>query len=398
MSGLVSVDEALRLLDQNGFTPPAERVALAEADGARLAEDVVALVSRPPLPVSAMDGYAVRLADVGRAGSQLDVIGEAPAGIPFTGEVGPGQAVRIFTGGVLPEGSDHIIIQEEARRDGQTVIFETGHDAPRNVRPAGLDFKKDAILLRAGTRLGAAELALAAAANHATVMVRRRLRVGLLANGNELRPPGSTLAPGEIINSNPVALSVLVQSWGGIPVDLGIAGDSEADIRAHIAEAEHIDLFLPVGGASVGDHDHMRGAFARGGFQPVFEKVAVKPGKPSWFSSRGAQRVMGLPGNPASALVCAHLFARPLITQTHGHQTRPAALTTDLPANGPREAFLRAAVAFGPEGRLSVTPAPNQDSSLISPFLSANGLVRRRPHAAAVQAGRPVDVVLIGPL
>ena len=398
MSGLVSVDEALSLLDTHGFAPRAEEIPIAEADGAVLAEDVVALVSRPPLPVSAMDGYAVRLEDVREAGRSLRVIGEAPAGLPFAGQVGPGQAVRIFTGGVLPGGSDHIIIQEEARRDGEIVTFESGHDQVRHVRAAGLDFKHGDHLLRAGTSLGAAELALVAAANHATVKVRRRLRVGLLANGNELKAPGSTLAPGEIINSNPVALSVLVRRWGGLPVDLGIADDSEADIRHHIAQADGIDLFLPIGGASVGNHDHMRGAFASEGFEAVFEKIAVKPGKPSWFSRRGHQRVMGLPGNPASALVCAYLFAQPLITQRKGHETRPAALTRDLPENGPREAFLRAGVHLGPDGRLNVTPAANQDSSLISPFRSANGLLRRRSGAKPVRAGTPVEVMLIGPL
>lgn len=398
MSGLISVDQAIALLVEHRLDLPVETVALENALGARLAKPLTAKVSRPPAAVSAMDGYAVRLADVREPNATLTVIGEAPAGTPFAGHVDVGQSVRIFTGGVLPDGTDHIVIQEDATRDGDLLICQQGYAASEFVRDAGRDFSTGDVLLEAGTVIGAAELALAAAANHATLELYRRPRVGLLANGDELKAPGSHLAPGEIINSNPIALSAMISAWGGVPVDLGVASDSEDSIRSFIQNADDIDLFLPIGGASVGDHDHMRGAFANEGFMPVFEKIAVRPGKPTWFSKRGHQRVLGLPGNPASAFVCAQLFARVLIAAAEKLDTRPAQLSKALAANGPREHFMRAEFEISADGALVATPADDQDSSLIKPFLNARGLIRRVPHAPAIEAGEAGELVLIGSL
>lgn len=394
MSGLISVDDALALLASHAPGQAVEDLPIADCQGLRLAGDLIARVSRPPADASAMDGYAVRLEDVREAGAALTVIGEAPAGAPYAGSIGKGEAVRIFTGGEVPGGADHIVIQEDTSRDGDTVICTESYKSAEYVRPAGLDFSEGNVLLTRDTELGAVELALAAAGNISHLPVFRRLRVGILANGNELKPPGSKLGPGEIVNSNPVGLAALIRDWGGDPVDLGTAEDTLASISAHIENADDIDISLPVGGASVGDHDLMRPAFAEAGFTPIFEKVAVRPGKPTWFSMRGNARVLGLPGNPASAFVCAHLFLKPLVTG-RPHDFKRARLVSDLSSNGPREHFMRAAVRLDENGQLVAEPASNQDSSLISPFLSSGGLLRRKPNSPALGAGEHVDVLMI---
>ncbi|KCZ99106.1 molybdopterin biosynthesis protein MoeA [Hyphomonas polymorpha PS728] len=397
MNRPIPVEQALGLLQENALTLPSRQVPLSEAAGCRLAEPVISRVTQPPAAVSAMDGFAVRLADVRAPGATLAVIGTAPAGTPFTGLLKPGQAVRIFTGGHLPPGADHIVIQEDAEISGDQVRCLRGYAASEFVRAAGIDFSEGERLLNTGAILTPAALSLVAAANHGHLQVTRRPRVGILANGDELRPPGSELRPGQVINANAAGLSALIASWGGDPVDLGIASDSMASILDHVQSAD-VDLFVPVGGASVGDHDHMRAAFRESGFEPIFEKIAVKPGKPTWFSRRGAQRVLGLPGNPASAFVCAHLFVRPLLT---GHFVLPsltATLAAPLPANGAREEFLRARVHVSPQGLLLADAAPNQDSSLLKPFLTANGLIRRPAHAPAGMTGAAVPVLLIGQL
>lgn len=395
MSALISVDEAIAQLIAARPQRTVESVTLDLAHGMVLAEPVIAQVSRPPAAVSAMDGYAVRLDDVRTAGARLNVIGEAPAGKPFDQRVNTGEAVRIFTGGEMPTGTDHIVIQEDTSRDGSLVICAESYDAPQSVRAAGIDFKKGDALIAAGSRIGSAEIAVASAANHAQIPVFRRLKVAILANGDELRPPGSTLKRGEIISSNPAGLSALIRDWGGEPTDLGIAGDSVASIREHIDRASKADVIVPVGGASVGDHDHMRAAFAEAGFEPVFSKIAVKPGKPTWFSQRGQQRVLGLPGNPASAFVCAHLFLKPLLYAASGLETGRASLSAPISANGPRESFLRGIAEPDEQGVRKVRAVPDQDSSLISPFLSANALIHRRANAPASETGELVDIVTL---
>lgn len=394
MNGMISLEEAHRRLTTHRQTPEAETVSLDYAQGRLLAEPVRAMVSRPPNAVSAMDGYAVCLSDVRAAGARLKLVGEVPAGTPFSGSIGQGEAVRIFTGGEIPDGADHVVIQEDAEREDATLVCRNAYDKPQFVRAAGLDFRKGDTLLQAGMRLGPGELALAAAANHARLRVYRKLRVGILANGNELRAPGSDLAPGEIVNSNPSGLAALIRDWGGEPVDLGIATDTMEAIRSSIETAPDIDIFLPVGGASVGDHDLMRPAFAAEGFEPVFAKVSVKPGKPTWFSRRNRQLVLGLPGNPASALVCAHLFLRGLLTG----QACPflsARLASPLEANGPREHFMRASLHISQDGILMAKAADNQDSSLISPFIESRALLRRTENAPAQAAGTVVQCLLM---
>jgi len=397
MSELISVETAVALLRTHRLPIISERVPIENALGRRLTSPIVAHIARPPVAMSAMDGYAVRLDDVRTPGARLKLIGEAPAGRPFNGKVRIGTAVRIFTGSVIPDGTDHIIIQENTQRDGDDVISLQACNDPRHIRAAGLDFALDDILVETGTILSPADLAVAAASNNAVVQAERRLRVGMLANGNELRRPGSDLLPGEIVNSNPYGLAGLIERWGGEAINLGIAADTIESIQAHI-EAAEADILLPIGGASVGDHDHMHAAFSNAGFESVFQKVAVRPGKPTWFSKSDRVLALGLPGNPASAIVCATLFLAPLLGNDWRTDLVTARLLKDVGANGPREHFMRGRIQINDDGELEIDPAPNQDSSLLRTFLSCNALIRRLPHDTAQIAGQRVRALPIAPI
>jgi len=390
---MISVDEALAVLARHRLDLPTDRVGLDRALNRELAEDVSARVTLPPHAGSAMDGYAVRFADLAGQGTRLQVIGEAPAGTPFPGSAGPGEAVRIFTGSVVPQGADHIVIQEDVTREGDQILLDQTQASRAHIRAAGGDFSAGDVLLRAGMRLGPAQIAVAAAADHAAVPVRRRTRVAILANGDELRAPGSDPGGGEIIASNYYGLAALLRKWGAEPIDLGIARDSPEDIAEHIERASDADIIVPIGGASVGDHDHMFAAFTDAGFAPIFRKIAVKPGKPTWFAAKGSQLVLGLPGNPASAFVCAQLFLRALLSGAERLAEQPAVLTDSLRANGPRENFLRARLSVGTDGTRQVSALDRQDSSLISPFLDADCLIRRLPASASAQAGEVIRTV-----
>ena len=393
---MITVEEALRLIERHrlagGATMATERIAIGDALDRVLAREVRARVSAPPRDVSAMDGYAVRAADL-RGNTALCVIGEAPAGAPFAGTVEPGEAVRLFTGSVVPDGADHVVIQEEARRENGTVVILAAIDAPAHIRRAGIDFAEGDLLIEARTRLGPANIAAAAASDHDTLEVHCRPTVALLSNGDELRAPGSDPATGEVIASNAASLAALVRRWGGEPVDLGIARDSRAAIGERLERAGDADIIVPVGGASVGDHDHMVAAFDDLGFETVFRKIAVKPGKPTWLAVRGAQVALGLPGNPASAYVCAHLFLRSLLGDPAPVvATRTA---TTLPANGSRETYLRATLETDDRGVRWAAATRRQDSSLITPFLECDALVKRPPDAPAIDAGDIVTVVTL---
>lgn len=396
-NGLISVDEAWARIKAHRVTPPTQTVTLEDAVGLTLAEPVIAAVTQPPLSVSAMDGYAVRFADVTETGSALSVIGESPAGTPFEGSLRPGEAVRIFTGGGVPVGADHVVIQEDTSREENAVVITDAQSGPGNIRRAGLDFAAGDTLIEAGTRLEPAHVSVAAAANHARLTVYRRPRVAIIANGNELKPPGSALGAGEIISSSPVGLVALIRSWGGDAKELGIAGDTVDAIQSMIRSARDADIIVPVGGASVGDHDHMRAAFDGAGLTSVFAKVAVKPGKPTWFGRLGQQRVLGLPGNPASAWVCAHLFLRALLGLDQDAMTT-GSLSEPLGANGAREAFLRGRAEIRGSDGIVVTPLPRQDSSLMLPFLQANVLIRRPVNAPGLNPGDTVDLIRMGAL
>ena len=390
---MISVQDAISALTQHRAAGADVLTPLSKALGGRLARDVLAKVTLPPRDASAMDGYAVRFSDVGKAGAQLTVIGEAPAGSPFRGAVGQGEAVRIFTGGAVPEGADHIVIQENASREGDILTTTTTNETRRHIRKAGIDFTKGETLITAGTQLSPAHIALAAAANHDTLPIYKRPLIALIANGDELKEPGSPVQEGDVISSNAAGLGALIQSWGGEVMDMGIAKDSVAAITALIEAASAADIIVPIGGASVGDYDYMRTAFKEAGLELVFEKIAVRPGKPTWFGKLGEQRVLGLPGNPASATVCAHLFLKILMNRADNIVTTKAKLTQALSANGPRETFARGRTEVSDDGIAKVTPFPRQDSSLMTPFAKANVLLRLPPNTGPWDEGDVIDVV-----
>ncbi len=397
MIRMATLEQALALITEHGRAAATgvETLPLASAEGWRLAEPVIAQVSQPPADVSAMDGYAIDASDA-KVGASLKLIGESRAGKPFTGAVRPGEAVRVFTGAYIPRGANHVVIQEDTRSEGAAISITAPQSDGHSIRRQGLDFVKGAVLVPAGTILNEGALSLAAAGNAAKVVLRQSPFIGVLANGDELVPPGSPLQPGQIVNSVQPALMALIRRWGASAIDLGVASDTIEDVRRRIAQP--CDVIVSIGGASVGDYDVARPAFAAEGFEPVFEKVAIKPGKPTWFSRSPHRLVLGLPGNPAAAMVTAQLFLRPLIDammQVPQAPTSPQRAHTRqaLPKTGNRTEFLRAILAIGEDGRANVTAAENQDSSLLSPFLTANALIRRPANSAPAAAGDLVDIV-----
>jgi molybdopterin molybdotransferase len=402
VAALMPVAEALRrVLD--GATPlPAEAAALNDAHGRVLAADLAARRTQPPDNVSAMDGYAARADDVASVPARLTVIGEVAAGHPFDGRVGPGQAARIFTGGVLPPGADTIVIQENTTRDGNAVVVTTGSAKGRHIRVAGLDFKAGDMLLSKGTCLTARDLALAAAMNHPTVPVHRMPKVAVLATGDELVMPGTEPGFGEIVYSNGYATMALARGEGCEVVDLGIVADRLDDTIAAVRRARDLgaDLLVTSGGASVGDYDLVQKALAAEGLALSFWKVALRPGRPMMHGRLGAMHVLGLPGNPVSAFVCSVLFLLPLIRRLAGRtdvepRIDSAVLGADLPANDERADYLRATLTQGPDGPVA-TPFAQQDSSMLVPLAKAGCLLVREPHDPAARAGSRCNILKLG--
>jgi molybdopterin molybdotransferase len=391
---LLPVADALALVLQGVKPLPAERVALSDAEGRVLAEDLSARRTQPPEDVSAMDGYAVRAEDV-TAAARLKLIGEVAAGRPFGGTVGKGEAARIFTGGVLPAGSDTVVIQENTAREGDTVIVKTPAPRGRNVRPAGLDFRKGDVRLNAGRRLTGRDVALAAAMNHATLPVHRRPNIAVVATGDELVAPGTEPGPGQIVYSNVFALAAIARREGAGVIDLGILPDRLDETVAGVRRArdQGCDVLVTAGGASVGDYDLVQPALAAEGLALSFWKIAMRPGKPMLSGQLGAMRVLGLPGNPVSAYVCAVLFLAPLIRRLSGRSdvalaTGSGVLGRDVRENDERQDYLRATLARRGDHWVA-TPFPVQDSSMLVPLAAADCLVIREPHAPAAAAGSP---------
>jgi molybdopterin molybdotransferase len=371
----------------------AETVPLAQALGRFLAEDVVATRDQPPFAASAMDGWAVRAAD--GTGARR-IVGESAAGRGFDGVVGAGEAVRIFTGAAVPEGADTVVIQEDASRDGDGVTIPAITD-PRHVRRAALDFAAGARLLEAGARLDPWRLALAAAAGKPSLLMARRPVVAILSTGEEVVEPGETPGPFQIFNSGSTALAGLVTLWGGLPSLQRPVGDDRAAITEAVRGVA-FDVLVTIGGASVGDHDLVKPALEDLGLKLAVESVAVRPGKPTSFGTLGdGRRVLGLPGNPASALACAELFLKPILRVMLGADPTvrlfTARTTTALAANGPREHWMRARLESGPDGVIAATSLTDQDSSLVTVFAEADALLRRRAGAIAVEVGGLVDVL-----
>ena len=375
---LLSVADALARVLDGAATLPAESVPLAEAEGRVLAEGLAARRTQPPEDVSAMDGYAVRAADVATAPARLALIGEVAAGRPFAGTIAAGQAARIFTGGVLPKGSDTVVIQENTAREGDTVIVNTPAAHARNVRAAGLDFRQGAVLLHKGRRLTGRDVSLAAAMNYPAVPVARRPTVAIAATGDELVPPGTEPGPGQIVYSNVFAIAAVARRAGANVVDLGILPDRLDETIAGVRRARDAgaDVLVTAGGASVGDYDLVQPALLAEGLKLSFWKIAMRPGKPLLSGTLGAMRVLGLPGNPVSAYVCSVLYLAPLVGRLLGRTD--AGIAHELGVARPRAAQERRARGL-PAGDIG----PGERSLGRDPLPGAGFL-----HADAVGGGR----------
>ena len=395
---LMPVDEALRRI-VDALEPVAiEQVPLAAARGRVLAQDVVARRTQPPFDASAMDGYAVRAADVTEAPVTLDVVGSAPAGGAYDGVVGPGEAVRIFTGGPVPAGADSIVLQEDAFAGEGVVTLHEAAEAARHIRKAGLDFRDGDTVLAAGTRLASRHIGLAAAANVPELAVFRRPQVAILATGDELVPPGGNPGPFQIISSNSLAVAAQVEAAGGNTVDLGIARDDADSLKTAAKGAHDADLLVTIGGASVGDHDLIQSVLGEEGLKLDFWRIAMKPGKPLMFGALRGVPMLGLPGNPVSALVCGAVFLRPAVRRLGGearitNALSRARLAEPLPANKERQDYLRARSDYDGAGTRQVTAFPVQDSSMLSTLAQADCLIVRPPHAPEAAAGDEVLVL-----
>ena len=384
-----------------GAQPLAEEIVPLDAAFHRtLARDVAARRTQPPQAMSAMDGYAVRAADAADLKVRLKVIGEVAAGRPFGRTVGAGEAARIFTGGVIPDGADAVIIQEDTKVEGDALTITEAAVKGRHIRQAGVDFREGDVLLRSGARLSDRDLSLAAAMNYPELPVHRHPRVAVLATGDELVMPGTTPGPSQIVYSNGYALRALARAEGADTIDLGIAADTVAATTDGIRRAREagVDVLVTTGGASVGDHDLVKRSLEAEGVKMAFWRIAMRPGKPMMHGRLGPMRVIGLPGNPVSSYACAFLFLVPLIRALSGrsdvHHTKETALLShDVAANDQREDYLRARLERRADGEWIATPVSRQDSSLLGNLAVAKALVIRPPFAAAAKAGTRVDIL-----
>ncbi|MHA1190123.1 MAG: molybdopterin molybdotransferase MoeA [Alphaproteobacteria bacterium] len=400
---LLPVETALARILDGIAALPAEDVPLTDAAGRVLASDLAANRTQPPFAASAMDGYAVRAADVS-ASAALTLIGTSRAGERFTGHVSVGETVRIFTGAPVPDGADAILIQENAEVDADRVNPRENLTTGAFIRKAGLDFTQGDVLLHAGRILGPRALSLAAAMNHATLPVHKRPDVAILATGDELVPPGGNPGPDQIIASNSIGLATLVAECGGAPRDLGIATDTVEDLSAKIEQAANADILVTIGGASVGDHDLVQSALTGAGMTLDFWQIAMRPGKPLMVGQLDGTIVLGLPGNPVSALVTGLIFLRPLVRAMTGQNPMitplSGQLAAPLPANDHRQDYLRAQIIGGnsrePHFRIpKLMPASRQDSAMMATLATADALIIRPPHASAAETGDFVDYLLL---
>jgi molybdopterin molybdotransferase len=399
---MISVEEARERILAGLQPVAAEIVALANAWGRVTAAPVVARLTQPPADVSAMDGYALRAAD-GTLGATLAVIGSAPAGHPFAGEVRPGETVRLFTGSVVPAGADAILLQEDTTATGHEVRVNEAVTAGRHIRRAGQDFAAGDSVIPSGRRITARDVGLAAAANHPWLTVHRRPRVAILATGDEIAMPGEPIPSGGIVSSNSHALAALVRAGGGEPLVLPVALDTREAVAA-VADSVHgVDMLITTGGASVGDHDLVIEGLKTRGLELDFWQIAMRPGKPLLFGRLGTVPVLGLPGNPVSALVCSMLFLLPALNRLGGLPAAPppvsrARLGTALRANDHRADHLRATVTTDSQGRLVATAFPMQGSAMLRRLAMADVLILRAPHAPALPEGAEVSVIRLDSL
>ncbi len=397
---LMPVADALAAILAGADPLPEEMAALDTAFHRVLARDFAARRTQPPQAMSAMDGYAVRSADAADLTARLRVIGEVAAGRPFGSKVGRGEAVRIFTGGVIPDGTDAVIIQEDTVIDGDRITITEAAKPGRHIRPAGVDFREGDVLLTKGSRLTDRDLSLAAGMNYPELAVHRRPKVAFLGTGDELVMPGSTPGPGQIVYSNGYALRALARAEGAETIDLGIAADTVEATTDGIRRARDTgaDILTTMGGASVGDHDLVKRSLEAEGVTMAFWRIAMRPGKPMMHGRLGAMRVIGLPGNPVSSYVCGFLFLVPLIRALSGrasvhHARETALLGRDLAANDQREDYLRARLETRADGTLIAVPVNHQDSSLLGNLAVARALLIRPPFAPAAAQGTPIELL-----
>ncbi len=395
---MISVETARGRILERIHPMGGEWVALEASLGRVLAQDLVARTTHPAEAISAMDGYAIRAQDAPEPSHCLRLIGESAAGHPFPGIVGPREAVRIFTGAVLPKGADCVIMQEDTlQQQAGTITLSVTGTPGRYVLPAGLDFSQGQTLLTAGTRMRPRQIGLAAAMNHSSVLVRRRPRVALLSTGDEVVMLGTAPGMGQVVASNAPALAALIAANGGEPVTLGIAADTRESLSAMIQAAKGCDLLVTSGGVSAGDHDLVQQLLIEHGLDLAFWKIAIRPGKPLMFGTLGGVPVIGLPGNPVAVLVCGYVFLLPALRTLLGLEPIPPPLTAilgaDCLANDARQEYLRGSLSRKVDGTMVATPFPFQDSSILSGLANANGLIIRRPFAPEAKAGEPVDVL-----
>jgi molybdopterin molybdotransferase len=378
----------------------AELIGTEAAAGRTLADTLLASRAQPPFRSSAMDGYGVRSADLARG--PFTVLGEALAGKGYAGApLGAAGAVRIFTGAPVPEGVDVVVPQERARAEGGSVWLDAPPPLRTNIRAAGVDFKAGELLVRGGTRLHARHLALIAAAGVGAVSVTRQPRIAVLATGNEIVQPGTRAAPEQIFDSVSFGLGAMIEDWGGKPIRISARPDETAAIAAAIEPTlDAVDLVVIIGGASVGAYDLVKPSLARLGLAITVQRIAIRPGKPTWFGTIGGKPVLGLAGNPAAAMVCAQLFLRPLVhallaRESDATASVAARLDGELGDSGANECYLRARMRTDAEARSWARPFDDQDTSLVSVFAAANALIRRPAGARAVGSGALVEVLLL---
>lgn len=402
---LLPVATALqRLLDKAVPTTATESIPLHDANGRVLAQDLAAGLTQPPFDASAMDGYALRAEDAVTIGTELIVIGESAAGRGFAGTVGPGEAVRIFTGAPVPAGADTVLIQEDAERlDGNRIRTGFVPLNGRHIRPRGQDFAEGEVVLKAGTRLDYTTLTVGAAMNHASMTVYRKPLVAILATGDELVTPGAPRGPDQIVASNTFGIAALARDCGADILDLGIVPDDRAAITAAInrAIAARADVLVTLGGASVGDHDLVQSTLIAAGMQLDFWRIAMRPGKPLMVGNLGPMQVLGLPGNPVSTLVCGLLFMEPLLAvlarRSQPNRATTALAATTMPANDQRQDYVRARLSRDHKGQLIVESFGKQDSSMMKIFAHSDCLIVRPPHAPELPAGTPCPILLLRP-
>ncbi|MCV6546150.1 MAG: molybdopterin molybdotransferase MoeA [Cohaesibacter sp.] len=399
---LMKVEDALESLLKGVTKTKAENVSLSKAVGRTLAQDLKANRNQPPFDASAMDGYAVKSDNIRELPTKLQVVGEVPAGHSFPDEIHNWEAVRIFTGAPVPQGADAILIQENAERDGAFVNVLEPVKKGQFIRPAGLDFKEGEITLEKGSSLTPRKVALAASMNYAHIPVLTKPKVAILATGDELVPPGATPAQDQIISSNNFGVAGQAEQLGAQTLNLGIAKDNKAEIAAKIQEAQDwgADILVTIGGASVGDHDLVQDVLKEAGMDLNFWRIAMRPGKPLMAGKIGSMQVIGLPGNPVSSMVCAHIFLSPLIRamlgQSEPQPSHRVTLASDLPENDQRQDYLRAKLQKDEQSDQWIAhPFSKQDSAMMARFADADCLIIRPPFAPAAKQGERCKILIL---